>query len=106
MGLRWTDFWDALQGNGAFPMAGIALLIIGAAFRWFEPLSRVLGIDKSSGPFAVAHDWIAERRAAGDEAAARRAEARLSDQHERLTRYGRAMMVVGAVIVALSVFLK
>ena len=84
-----------------------ALFIVGATFRWLKPLYQFLApMGWGRDPFAAARDWIAARRAAGDEAAARRAEERLQDQQQRLIRYGRAMMVVGAVIVALSVFLK
>ena len=97
--LNWNDFWDALEQNHAFPSAGLTLLVLGAAFHWFEPLTRLLGrVD--------ARDWIAERRAAGDEAAARRAEERIRDQQARMTRYAHVMMVAGAIIVALSVLLR
>lgn len=105
--MTWTDFWNALEQNRAFPSAGVALFIVGAIFRWFEPISRFLGrVDRHPDPFAAARAWIAERRAAGDEAAAASAEARIRDQQERMVRYGRAMMVVGVVVVVLSVFLK
>jgi hypothetical protein len=101
------DFWDALERNHAFPSAGAALFIVGATFRWFEPISRFLGrVGLGPDPFAAARARILERRAAGDEVGARRAEERIRDQQERLTRYGRAMMIVGAVIVALSLLLK
>ncbi len=106
MGVSWTDYWEALQTNRAFPVAGLTLFIFGATFRWFEPLSRVAGFGTRSDPFASGRNWIAERRAAGDDAAARQAEERLRDQQMRLTRYGRAMMIIGVVIVALSVLLK
>jgi hypothetical protein len=101
------DVWDALEKNRAVPSAGAALFIVGAMFRWFEPISRFLvRMSLGSDPFATARASILERRAAGDEVAARRAEERIRDQQERLIRYGRAMMIVGAVIVALSLLLK
>ena len=75
--VTWTDFWDALQRNGAFPSAGFTLLIIGATFRWFEQVCQFLrrtgwGID----PFATTRDYIARHRAIGDERTARQAEER------------------------------
>jgi hypothetical protein len=105
--VTWTDFWDALQRNGAFPSAGFTLLIIGATFRWIEQVCQFLrrtgwGID----PFATTRDYIARHRAIGDERTARQAEERLRDQRRRLMRYGRAMMVVGVVVVVLSALLK
>src|SRR5262245_24480371 len=104
--LNWLEFWDALQKNQAFPSAGVALFIVGGTFRWFEPISRFLSrVPRSPDPFAAARAWIAQRRAAGDEAAARGAEERIRDQQERMTRHGRTMMIVGAAIVSLSVFL-
>jgi hypothetical protein len=101
------DVWDALEKNRAVPSAGAALFIVGAMFRWFEPIWRFLGrMGLGPDPSAATRAWILERRAAGDEVAARRAEERIRDQQERLMRYGRAMMIVGAVIVALSLLLK
>jgi hypothetical protein len=79
--LNWTEFWDALQKNHAFPSAGIALFIVGGTFRWFEPISRFLGrVPRNPDPFAAARTWMAQRRAAGDEAAAHAAEERIRDQ--------------------------
>jgi hypothetical protein len=103
--LNWIDFWEALERNRAFPTAGATLFIAGATFRWFEPISRVLGrVGRRPDPFTITHAWIAERRAAGDETAARHAEERIRDQQDRMARYGRTMMVAGALIVALSLF--
>ena len=42
----------------------------------------------------------------GDAGAAQSVEERLQDQRRRMRRYGRAMMVVGRVIVILGVWLK
>ena len=104
--MTWTDFWDALQRNGAFPSAGFTLVVIGATFRWFEQLCHFLGRRNwGPDPFATTRDYVARLHAAGDERTARQVEERLQDQRRRMTRYGRAMMVVGGVIVVLSVLL-
>jgi hypothetical protein len=105
--LTWTNFWDALQMNGAFLSAGITLLIIGATFRWFEHVCQFLGLTSwGVDPFATTRDYVARHRAVGDERTARHAEERLQDQRRRLMRYGRAMMVVGVVTVVLSALLS
>lgn len=101
--MTWMDFWDALERNRALPSAGVALLTFAATFRWLEPCSDSSNAPLGgTDPFAAALDWIARLRAAGDEAAARRAENRLRDERRRLVRYGQAMMIVGALIVVLS----
>jgi hypothetical protein len=120
--MNWTDYWNALMENEAFPVAGLALLIIGAIFRWFEPLNELIERAASAimtpppfprddegrhlAPLVSTRAYAARLRAAGDEAAARRAEQRAEDHRRRLTRYGRAMMVVGGVLFLLSVLLR
>jgi hypothetical protein len=115
--MTWADYRNALVEIHALPVAGLGLLIVGATFRWFEPLNRFLelaaswmkvGKDESrhGQPFAMTHAYAARMRAAGDEAAARRAEERAADHRRRLTRYGRAMMAAGIVVFLLSVLLR
>ena len=105
--MTWTDFWDALQRNGAFPSTGATLLVIGATFRWFEQVCQFLGrTGWHPDPFAAARDYTARLRATGDERTARGVEERLQDQRRRMSRYGRAMMIVGVVVFVLSVLLK
>jgi len=83
-----------------------AQLLIGATFRWFEQLCHFLSRRNwGPNPFATTRDYVARLHAAGDERTARQVEERLQDQRRRMTRYGRAMMVVGGVIVVLSVLL-
>jgi len=104
--LTWTDFWEALQRNHVIPSAGLALLIVGATFYWLEPIARFLGRSgPGSDPFAASRNQIAEHRAIGDEAEARNVEERTQDQQERLARYGRVMMITGAIIVIVNVLL-
>ena len=93
----------------ALPAAGLGLFTIGATLRWFEPLSRLLGLPVQ--PQAEAW-WIKAHPsegigdgAAGDEAAACRAKNRVEDQLRRLIRYGRAMIVVGVILFLLSALL-
>lgn len=106
--MTWTDFWDALQRTHALPSAGATLAITGATFRWFEDvcgfLARVLG--GFEDPFARSREYVARLRAVGDERTIRQVEERLQGQRRLLTRYGRAMMVAGVAIVALSVLLR
>ncbi len=112
--MTWADYWNALVENHALPVAGLVLLIVGATFRWFEPLNRFielatswmpLGKVERAPPAIVTRAYAASLRAAGDEAAARRAEERAEDYQRRLIRYGRAMMVMGVVLFLLSVLL-
>jgi hypothetical protein len=104
--LNWTDFLDALQRNGALPSAGLTLFTVGATFHWFEQLCGFLGRRKwGPDPFTTTRIYVAGLRASGDEQNASRAEARIQDHQQRLRRYGRAMMLVGVAIVALSVLL-
>ena len=102
--MTFADFWGALQRNHAIPSAGLALVIVGATVYWLEPISRFLG--RASDPFAASRNRIAERRALGDEAEARRVEERMQDQQERMVRYGRVMMIAGALVVILNVLLN
>jgi hypothetical protein len=120
--MTWADYWNALVEIDAFPVAGLALLIIGAIFRWFEPLNEFveraaslviapppLPRDKEGRrlePIVSTRAYAARLRAAGDEAAARRVEERAEDDMRRLMRYGRAMMVAGVVLFLLSVWLQ
>jgi hypothetical protein len=113
MGMTWADYWKTLVEMDALPGAGLGLLIVGATFRWFEPLNRFIeraaswlriGKDERRhvAPAVMTRAYAASLRAAGDEAAARRAEERAEDHRRRLIRYGRAMMVVGVVLFLLS----
>jgi hypothetical protein len=120
--MTWADYWNALVESDAYPAAGLALLIIGAIFRWFEPLNEFveraaslviapppLPRDKEGRrrePVVSTRAYAARLRAAGDEAAARRAEEQAEDHMRRLKRYGRAMMVAGVVLFLLSVWLQ
>jgi hypothetical protein len=119
MGMTWAAYWNALMENHALLGAGLGLLIVGATFRWFEPLNEFLERaaswmmfrepeirhPDSSVPGIATRKYAARLRAAGDEAGARRAEERAEDHRRRLIRYGRAMMVVGVVLFLLSVLL-
>jgi hypothetical protein len=120
--MSWADYWNALVENNAFPVACLALLIVGAIFRWFEPLNEF--VERAASlvmappplprddegrllePIVSTRAYAARLRAAGDEAAAHRAEERAEDNLRRLTRYGRAMMVAGVVLFLLSVWLQ
>jgi hypothetical protein len=121
--MNWADYWNALVDGDTFLGAGLALLIIGAIFRWFEPLNEFLERAASlvMAPPPLPRDdegrrvepirfstraYAARLRAAGDEASARRAEERAEDHMRRLTRYGRAMMVAGVVLFLLGVWLQ
>jgi hypothetical protein len=108
--ITWADFRSALVEMHALPVAGLSLLIVGATFRWFEPLSRLLGYRRETPADAW---WITPRPSEGsldssleDEAAARRREEILEDHLRRLADYGRMMMVVGIVLFLLSVSLQ
>lgn len=90
--MTWADFWNALVEIHALPGAGLALLIIGALFRWFEPLNRFIELAASSmmiGKVQSRHPPVVMTRA---DAASLRAA-------------GRAMMVVGVILFLLSVLL-
>ena len=120
--MSWADYWDALVDGDTFLGAGLALLIIGAIFRWFEPLNEFLERAASLvmarpplprddegrrlEPIVSTRAYAARLRAAGDEASARRSEERAEDYMRRLTRYGRAMMVAGVVLFLLGVWLQ
>ena len=120
--MTWAAYWNVLVESNAFPVAGLALLIVGAIFRWFEPLNefveRAASLVMASPPLPRDHEgrrldpivstraYAARLRAAGDEAAARRAEEQAEDHMRRLKRYGRAMMVAGVVLFLLGVWLQ
>ena len=104
--MTWADYSNALVGNGALPATGLALLVLGATFRWYEPLARLLGLlpgtpERAWGGRASRNTGF-EQRAAGDGSVTARAEARVEDQRRRLIRYGRAMMLAGVGLLLLS----
>lgn len=84
------------------PPLGTTLLVLGTVMRgpsWLpEPFSfrRVVRANR---------EYSARMRAGGDEAAARRVEARLEDQLEQLHRYGRLASVAGGVLLATTLLL-
>jgi len=101
--VTWPSFWNALVHNGAIPAAGIALLIVGATVRWFEPLCRFLGrLSSGFDPFRGTLAYTATLRADGDEQGASRAEERLRDQRRRLERCGRLMLLAGGAVVVMA----
>ena len=95
--MTWADFWNALMEIHAVPTAGLSLLIIGAIFRWYEPLARFLGYSRETLKEAW---WIKARPSEGIEN-----QGRVEDHLRRLSRYGQAMMVVGVVLFLLSALL-
>ena len=113
--MTWADYWKTLVETDAFPVAGLALLIVGAIFRWHEPLSEFIERvaprmmiptrPEPLEPIGSTRAYAAKLRAAGHEAAARREEERAEDRQRRLRRGGRAMMVAGVVLFILSVWL-
>jgi hypothetical protein len=84
------------------PPLGATLLLLGTVMRaptWLpEPFSfrRVVRTNQK---------YSVRMRAEGDEASARRAEARLADHLERLQRYGRRASVVGIVVLTATLLL-
>ena len=84
------------------PPVGETLLVFGTVMHgpaWLpEPFSfrRVVRANR---------EYSARMRSGGDEAAARRAEARLADHLKRLQRYGRLTGVVGGVLLATTLLL-
>ena len=95
--MTWADFLNALMEIHALPTAGLSLLIIGAIFRWYEPLARLLGYSRETLKQAW---WIKARTNEGIED-----PHRVEDHLRRLSRYGRAMMVVGVVLFLLGALL-
>lgn len=81
------------------PPVGAILLLFGTVLRgpaWLPDLFSFRRVVRSN------REYSARMRAAGDVAAARRAEARLADHLERMQRCGALLSAVGGVVLVAS----
>ena len=93
--MTWDGFLNALVEIHAVQTVGLSLLILGALFRWYDQLSRWLGMRRET----LAEAWWIKPRP-GESGL--RGEARVQDHLRRLAAYGKLMMIAGIVLLLLG----